>query len=430
MASPTQIPLTAEEIRTRRTPILITSTIVLLFLGLIYAFSMFSAPMAEAFGLDRAALGTTFNIMMICFCLGGIVGAYIERALSLRADLIISGLLFMLGFAGTGLFGFGNLVAVYLLYGVAGGLGVGCAYSAIIGTTNVWFPDKTGFSSGILMMGFGVSALVLGNIALSLVPALGMPGVLVVLGIVGGFVTIAGSFIIAKAPSNVAQIMSGNGSGGEGLASSKPAHDPADDDKPLSKPIFYLYWVWVIILNCVGLAVVGNCASDAQLAGLSAAFATLLVGLVSVANGCARILFGMVADKVGIKRTMQILALVAIVATACVCAALVTHAGVLYVIGALLCGMAYGGTPVISSAYTRARFGAANLSLNFALVNFSLVVASLLNILLTATVAASGNRGLVFAVMLGLAVVAALDLIPFGRVWDADMADLERRRAS
>lgn len=424
MPSSATTPLAAEEIRARRVPILVVSTVVLLFLGLVYAFSMFSAPMAAAFELDRAALGTTFNIMMICFCLGGVVGAYIERTWGLRADLVISGLLFMAGFAGTGLLGFGNLVAVYLLYGVAGGLGVGCAYSAIIGTTNNWFPDKTGFSSGILMMGFGVSALVLGNVALALVSALGMPGVLVLLGVVGGLVTIAGSFVIAKAPANIAEVL-----GGKSSPAKNPAHDPADDDKPLTKPIFYLYWVWVIILNCVGLAVVGNCASDAQVAGLSAGFATLLVGLVSVANGCARILFGMIADKVGIKRTMQILADVAIVAAACVFAALSTHAGALYVVGALLCGMAYGGTPVISSAYTRARFGAANLSMNFALVNFSLVVASLLNILLTATVAASGSRQLVFAVMLGLAVVAAVDLVPFGRVWDADMAELERRRA-
>lgn len=89
----------------------------------------------------------------------------------------------------------------------------------------------------------------------------------------------------------------------------------------------------------------------------------LFLGLVSVANGCARILFGMVADRCGTKRTMWILSAVAIVATVCVLAGLVTGAGALYVVGALLCG---------------------------------------------------------------LAVVAALDLVPFGRTWDAD---LERRRS-
>lgn len=55
---------TTEYIKSRRLLYLALSTAALLFLGLIYAFSMFSAPMSAAFGLDKAAVGLTFNIML------------------------------------------------------------------------------------------------------------------------------------------------------------------------------------------------------------------------------------------------------------------------------------------------------------------------------------------------------------------------------
>ena len=62
--------MTKEQIKKKRSVYLILSTATLLFLGLIYAFSMFAAPMCQAFGLDPADIRLTFNIMMIAFCFG------------------------------------------------------------------------------------------------------------------------------------------------------------------------------------------------------------------------------------------------------------------------------------------------------------------------------------------------------------------------
>ena len=137
--------LSVAQIKRKRAMYLALSTLSLLFLGLIYAFSMFAAPMSQYFELEKEAVGLTFNIMMITFCIGAVVGSQIEKAMGLRTSLLVAAVMFLVGFAGTGLFAYGNVAMLYLFYGVVAGLGVGIGYNSVIANTNMWFPDKVGF---------------------------------------------------------------------------------------------------------------------------------------------------------------------------------------------------------------------------------------------------------------------------------------------
>jgi len=81
--------MSVSQIKKSRALYLTLSTVTLLFLGLIYAFSMFAAPMCQSFGLEKSAVGLTFNIMMILFCIGAVVGSQIEKAVGVKATIII-----------------------------------------------------------------------------------------------------------------------------------------------------------------------------------------------------------------------------------------------------------------------------------------------------------------------------------------------------
>ncbi len=76
--------LSISQIKSRRTVYLALSTLALLFLGLIYAFSMFAAPITNSFGLGKAAVGLTFNIMMITFCVGAVIGSQLDARLGVK----------------------------------------------------------------------------------------------------------------------------------------------------------------------------------------------------------------------------------------------------------------------------------------------------------------------------------------------------------
>ena len=411
------------QIKSKRVVYLVLSTITLLFLGLIYAFSMFAAPMCSTFGLEKPAVGLTFNIMMITFCLGAVVGSQVEKVIGVKGAILVAAAMFAIGFIGTGIFAYSNIVALYLFYGVICGLGVGMGYNSVIATTNVWFPDKVGLSSGILMMGFGLGSLILGTLSVNLAKTFGLGTVLIVIGVISAIVIGLEGLIIKRPPSNIIAAMAPEKASGS-------SYDPADEDSALKTPLFYVYWVWAIIVIAIGLATIGNCASDAQSVGWDAGFATLLVGLVSVLNGIGRVLVGIIYDKTNVKVTMIIDGTVGSIAAVCIICAFTMSIPVLYVVGAFCCGFCYGGVPVVASAFGRQRFGAKNYPLNLSLCNFAIVFGSLLNVLLQAVVGMDA-RVTTFSILAIMAVIAVLDAaIPFSKMFNRDQKLLEERRAA
>lgn len=415
--------LTIERIKGMRMRYLAIATAALLFLGLIYAFSMFAAPMSATFGLEKSAVGLTFNIMMITFCFGAFAGSQLELKIGTRGALFVAANLFLCGFAGTGLFGNGNIAVVYLCYGILGGLGVGVGYNCIVSTTNLWFPDKVGFSSGVLMMGFGLGSLILGTLSVNLIGILGLNMVFVAIGAVTCVVVIALALMLNRPPANIVELMAPEKATASG-------YDPGEQDAVLKTPTFYVYWIWAIIVIAIGLATIGNCASDAQAVGLDAGFATLLVGLVSTCNGLSRVVIGIVYDKTNVKTTMLVDGLIAMVACVCIIGAFVGGIPALYVVGAFCCGFCYGGVPVVASAFARQRFGAKSYPMNLSLANFAIMFGSILNIVIQMAVGGAENRLAVFMVMGVLSIVATLDVLPFSKLWNKDIRMLDDRRCS
>ena len=401
-----------KQIKMKRNSYLALSAFSLLFLGLIYAFSMFAQPMCDAFSLEKSDIGLTFNIMMIAFCCGCVAGSQIEKQLGTKLTIVISAILFCAGFVGTALLANGNIFIVYILYGVLGGAGVGIGYNSIIATTNIWFPDKVGFSSGVLMMGFGLGSLILGSISVKLIPIFNLSTVFMFIGIATLVVVFLCAFTLRRPPENITELM-------QGPKASKTTRNIGENDSILKSKIFYIYCIWSTVIIAIGLATIGNCSSDAQLVGIDVGFATFLVGLVSTFNGLARVIMGVVYDKTNVKITMVIITLIAICATCFVVSAFYTMIPVLYICGALFCGFCYGSVPVVASAFTRQRFGQKHYSFNLSIANFTIVFGSLLNIVAQLAVGAS-NRMSIFILMGLLAIFAFADIIFFAKTWNSD----------
>ena len=311
---------------------------------------------------------------------------------------------------------------MYGCYGVLGGLGVGIGYNSILATTNAWFPDKVGFSSGVMLMGFGLGSLILGTASVNLIPQFGITAVFAGIGVATCVVTILAAIVLNRPPSDIVAVMLPGKSQASG-------YDPADEDAPLKTPSFYVYWLWAAIVIAIGLATIGNCASDAQQVGIDVGFATLLVGLVSTCNGLARVVVGAIFDRTNVKVTMVVDTIAGVCATLCIVGAFATGIHALYIVGAFCCGLCYGGVPVVASAFARQRFGAKAYPLNLSLANFAITFGSILNVIVQSVVGGDNRLG-VFAVMAVLSLIALIDVLPFSKKWNADMKKLEERRAS
>ena len=146
-------------IKRRRYVYLFSSALSFLVLGLVYAWSLFATPLAEIYGWEISAVNVTFTICMMSFCVGGLLGVRVLNRIGLRGAILLAASLLVCGFAGTALLAQHGIWALYLCYGMLIGCGTGLGYNVVIATVTMWFPDKTGFASGVMFMGFGLGSL-------------------------------------------------------------------------------------------------------------------------------------------------------------------------------------------------------------------------------------------------------------------------------
>ena len=153
-----------------RWQILPLSVLAMLFAGILYAWSILKVPFAKDFGWGAEQLSLNYTLTMCFFCLGGLLGSFLSRKIGVKAAIILSAVLAGSGMALTGMLRDGQAAALYVTYALMAGLGIGIAYNVIVSTVTAWFPDKKGLCTGCLMMGFGMSSLILGNVADALFP--------------------------------------------------------------------------------------------------------------------------------------------------------------------------------------------------------------------------------------------------------------------
>lgn len=377
----------------------ITGIVLLLFLGLIYAWSIFKAPFSEAYPeWSVSQLTMTFTISMIFFCLGGFWGGLLNKRIKPMIIIWISAAFLFAGFFGVSMIkGCGSSLSLYLLYlcyGVLCGTGVGIGYNCVISTVNKWFPDKAGFSSGMLLMGFGTGGLVLGGIVEILIGSAGLFGTFRVLAVIGAVVLLAGSFIL-KAPEAVSS------EGGE-----SPENGSLTAREMLSKKSFWIFILWAILINSTGLLVIGSAADIAAAFGAPA----LLGLLTSVCNGLGRVIMGTMYDRYRRKKTILTNCLLVFVAGVCLTAGAFTGNMILVLLGLLLTGIGYGGGPALTSAFIHDEFGPKYFPVNFSIGTFSLIPAAIIGPMMSSFLIESsgGTYNSTFIMIMVLAVLSGI----------------------
>lgn len=346
----------------------------MLFAGVLYAWSILKSPLAVEFGWGASALALNFTLAMTFFCIGGLLGAQLSRRIGHRIALIAAGALSCAGFMLTAALSGVPVVVLYVTYGVLAGLGIGIAYNVVIATVSAWFPDKKGLCSGCLMMGFGASALVLGNLANAMFKSsLGWRTTYVILGVAILAVLAAAGFVLKKpSPDTV-------------FPESKKAKAAATESfekqdftslEMLRRPSFWMAFICISFLAAVGSSVISFAKDLALSVSAPEALAVSLVGVLSVCNGFGRILTGAVFDVIGRRRTMLAANALTIGAAAVTLLAVSVNSLALCIVGVCLTGISYGTCPTITAAFTSSFFGMKHFSNNMALMTFTVMIGS------------------------------------------------------
>ena len=376
----------------------------MLFAGVLYAWSILKHPLAVEFGWEPSVLAFNFTLAMTFFCVGGLLGAQLSRRTNHRVALTLAGILTLAGFVLTSFLNNVSVIALYITYGVLAGLGIGIAYNVVIATVSAWFPDKKGLCSGCLMMGFGASALILGNVADALFKSdMGWRMTYAILGI-AIFAVLLSAALLIKLPS--ADVVFPK------AESAKNSKEKDDNKKEFSsgqmlcRLSFWMAFVCISFLAAVGSSVISFAKDMALSVNASEALAVSLVGVLSVCNGIGRILTGAIFDVIGRRKTM----LAANIFT--ICATLVTLLAVhfgslsLCIIGLCLTGISYGACPTITAAFTSSFFGMKNFPNNMAIMTFTVMAGSLIATASNKVLEITGGYTATFVMLLLLTFVA------------------------
>ena len=348
---------------------LVIGVVAMLFAGVLYAWSILKAPLAAEFGWGASELALNFTLAMSFFCIGGLLGAQISKRMGHRIALTIAGGLSAAGFLLTAALHGSSIVMLYMTYGILAGMGIGIAYNVVIATVSAWFPDKKGLCSGCLMMGFGASALILGNIADALFKSvLGWRVTYLILGVSICAVLLLAGILLRRPDSQMVlpQPKAAKSAGTE-------AFERRDytSSQMLCRPSFWMAFVSISFLAAVGSSVISFAKDLALSVDAPEALAVSLVGVLSVCNGLGRILTGALFDSIGRRKTMLLANVLTICAAAVTLLAVSIGSLPLCIAGLCLTGMSYGACPTITAAFTSSFFGMKYFPTNMAFMTFT-----------------------------------------------------------
>ncbi|WKA57078.1 OFA family MFS transporter [Planococcus shenhongbingii] len=271
-----------------------------LSIGAAYAYSVYTTPISEEMGWSPKEITYAFTIMM---ALGGLsaafFGGFVEKK-GPRKSAILAALLFGFGQAGAGFaVQIDSLVLFLLTYGLLSGMGLGVGYIAPISTLIKWFPDRRGMATGMAVMGFGAGALITAPVAASLMNSVGVSNTFYILGVSYFILIILGAAYIAPPPEGwMPKGMQQAIDSGKKVMKKDLAQLTAKEAVKTRR--FWMVWSMMLINVSAGIMIISVASPMSQeLAGLTAAGAATLVGIMGIFNGGGRLGWAAISDYIG-----------------------------------------------------------------------------------------------------------------------------------
>jgi len=442
--------------------IAIAGTVVMVTIGCLYSWGLFTQPLLVAYGWDLRT--TTWAYAIANFSLaavGALIGGFWQDRAGPRKVAMV----------GVALWGAGNVLAglgtsgvgapwLYATYGILGGIGAGMAYITPVAMVTKWFPDRKGLAGGLVAAGFGLGAFVYNLLVPRLAgfhaAALHAGGFLAakaaatatgtrfnLLGLTSAqtftaadigavmqvFVASGGVFLVVGL---TAALVFRNPPPGYRVASAKvlasrPTVESYSPSQILAMPQFYLLWLQLFVNVIGGITIISNAVFIlTDLTSVSAAAVAPLFGLVSIFNALGRLFWGAVSDRIGCNKTFA--AMFAIQAVTLfllsdihdLTLALTATSVVLF-----CCGGGFGTMP----SFNAGCFGTKYMGLNYALILTAWGFAALVGPILVArakdmTGSFAGMLPLMGLVLLGAVILPFLTKKPTRRLPLAEPARL------
>lgn len=336
-----------------------------LALGILYTWSVISKDIPQDWKWSEAEKSWPYAVACLVFSLMMVPAGRLQDRIGPRIVATIGGLLVGIGmiYASYTTTFFGYILG----FGILAGAGIGCGYASATPPAVKWFSAKrTGLIAGIVVAGFGLSAVYASPLTTWLIYTFKLPHTMLILGIAFMIVVVGLSQLLVSPPAGYVPV-------GSAPKTASGPNAKKEDFSPwemLCTWQFYLLWFMYTCGAGAGLMVISKLSAIAnEQAGLKLGF--LLVAALGVGNGIGRVLAGVLSDKLGRKTTMfsffVMQAIMVMILHHAHSGSFLAWASVMALISALI-GANYGANLSLFPSITKDYYGLKNFGVNYGLV--------------------------------------------------------------
>lgn len=310
--------------------------------GSMFALPVYLQPMADDTGWSRAGISGAMTIGFLVMGVAGFFwGAVSDRIGARPVVLIASGIL------GLGLFlasRADDLVQFQIAYGGLIGAAGGAFFAPLIATTLGWFDKNRSLAVSLVSIGGGVAPMVITPLASLLIEQYGWRSAMLIVAIAAWVILVPTSLLIRRAPDAAPAAMAETAPVAPVRASAWAA---------LRTPQFAV--LAVVFFLCCGAhsGPIFHTVSYAIICGATPLAAASIYSVEGVAGLFGRLLFGVMGDRLGVKRV--IIGGLLLQAAGIYTYIYVTQLSEFYMLAVVL-GMAYGGVMPLYAVLARDYF--------------------------------------------------------------------------
>ena len=323
--------------------------------GAMASLSVFLQPMAEAMGWSRTGIATAALLNFLSMAVGAFAWGALSDRFGTGRVVAAGGVLLGLGLVTASRAT--TLGAFHLFFGVIVGLAAGSLYAPMTATTTRWFTRHRTLAVALVSSGLSFGSTFIAPLARWLISSYDWRTAMMILGDLVWLVVIPAAFLVRNPPAASA-VASAAAMEGDG-----PTLSVA---QALRTPQFLAIALTHFACCAAHSGPIFHMITNAIDHGVPAMAAATVFSVAGAASFSGRIFCGLLADRIGVKRT-----LVAGLAFQAVAIALylgVRELPAFYAI-ALVFGFAYGGVMPLYAVVIREYFGARNMGAIFGAVS-------------------------------------------------------------
>ena len=334
--------------------ILIIASFVNFVHGNPYIWTVFQPYVREEYNLSLAGSSQPFNIIIGIFAVGNMIGGFLQHKIGAKKTILAGSFVMCVGFFLAAIAPQNMPWMISLGYGALGGLGSGCAFSLLVAVPQAWFPDKRGLVTGITIGVVGVSGVIMNPICDIVLAARGYRFSMIMVTVIYAVLSALAVFIeeapkMEEALENVA------------ADEAEVVQYQYTTREMMKTKMFYIIAVVMALVIPAYVLVNPLMKSLGMERGLTNAQALTGVVIASFANIIGRFVAPWLSDKVGCKRVIQVMYVMAIIA---IFGLLVATGPVFVILISMVC-LVYGGVVSVFPVLTAEHFGMKYQGMNY-----------------------------------------------------------------